>query len=100
MRNMLADEVRLDLVAKSRAKGRAEVGTYYGHYQRLQDWTFALGSVDGRAAALAFDPENPSAGPIYFVLLRWDEGKLIDIRDFRYARYVTEGAEFEVLKTS
>ena len=45
----------------------------------------------------AFDPEDLSAPPIYFVLLRWDGGKLIDIRDFRYARYAAEGAEFVTL---
>jgi RNA polymerase sigma-70 factor, ECF subfamily len=94
MRNMLADEVHLDLVSRTRVKGRAEVSKYYGNYEKLQDWRFALGAVDGRPAALAFDPEDQSAPPIYFVLLRWDGGKLIDIKDFRYARYVTEGAEF------
>jgi len=96
MRNMLADEVRLDLVAKARVKGRAEVSKYYGHYEKLKDWHFVLGAVDGRPAALALDPEHLSAPPIYFVLLRWDGGRLIDIRDFRYARYAAEGAEFVI----
>jgi RNA polymerase sigma-70 factor (ECF subfamily) len=94
VRDMLADEVRLDLVARVRVKGRAEVSNYYGNYARLKDWRFALGAVDGQPAALAFDPEDLAAPPIYFVLLRWDGGKLVDIRDFRYARYATEGAEF------
>jgi RNA polymerase sigma-70 factor (ECF subfamily) len=97
VRDMLADEVRLDLVAKSRVKGRDEVGEYYGHYERLADWRFELGAVDGRLAALAFDPEDLSGPPIYFVLLRWDGSKLIDIRDFRYARYAIEGAEVVTL---
>jgi RNA polymerase sigma-70 factor (ECF subfamily) len=94
LRDMLADEVRLDLVAKARAKGRAEVGMYYGHYEKLKDWRFALGAVEGRPAALAFDPNDLSAPPLYFVLLRWEDGKLIDIRDFRYARYAADGVEF------
>jgi RNA polymerase sigma-70 factor, ECF subfamily len=97
MRNMLADEVRLDLVSRARVRGRAEVSKYYGYYEKLKDWRFTLGAVDGRPAALAFDPEDLSAPPIYFVLLRWDGGKLIDIRDFRYARYAAEGAEFVTL---
>lgn len=94
MRGMLADEVRLDLVAKAQHKGSVEVGTYYGHYNRLEDWRFALGTVDGRLAALAFDPQDLEGPPIYFILLRWEGGKLIAIRDFRYARYITDGAEF------
>jgi RNA polymerase sigma-70 factor (ECF subfamily) len=94
MRDMLADEVRLDLVARARLKGRAEVSTYYGYYEKLMDWRFALGAVEGRPAALALDPQNLGGPPIYFVLLRWDGGRLIFIRDFRYARYVTDGLEF------
>lgn len=94
MRDMLANEVRLDLVARAEISGRAEVGKYYGYYEKLTDWRFALGAVDGRPAALAFDPEDLAGPPIYFVLLRWESGRLAAIRDFRYARYVTEGAEF------
>jgi len=97
VRDMLADEVRLDLVARARVKGRAEVSNYYGNYARLRDWRFALGTVDGHLAALAFDPDDLGGPPIYFVLLRWDGRKLIDIRDFRYARYAVEGAEFATL---
>jgi RNA polymerase sigma-70 factor, ECF subfamily len=94
LRDMLADEVRLDLVARARLKGRAEVSTYYGNYEKLMDWHFTLGAVEGRPAALAFDPQNLAGPPIYFILLRWDGGRLIGIRDFRYARYVTDGLEF------
>ncbi|HEX7914754.1 MAG TPA: RNA polymerase sigma factor, partial [Rudaea sp.] len=97
LRAMLADEVRLDLVAKARLSGRAQVGTYYVQYERIADWRFALGSVDGRLAALAFDPHDPAAAPIYFVLLNWDGDRLVGIRDFRYARYAVEGAEFATL---
>jgi RNA polymerase sigma-70 factor, ECF subfamily len=97
MRNMLADEVRLDLVSRTRVTGRPEVSKYYGYYERLTDWRFALGAVEGRPAALAFDPRNPSSPPMYFVLLRWDDGKLAAIRDFRYARYVVDGAEWALV---
>lgn len=98
LRNMLANEVQLDLVSRSRVSGRAEVSKYYGYYERLTDWRFALGAIEGRPALLAFDSHGaPSAPPIYFVLLRWQDGKLADIRDFRYARYVAESAEWTVL---
>jgi RNA polymerase sigma-70 factor (ECF subfamily) len=97
VRDMLANEVRLELVSRARESGRVEVGRYYGNYEKLKDWRLALGTVEGRPAVLAFDPESLSGRPIYFVLLRWDGGKLIEIRDFRYARYVTEGAEFVIL---
>lgn len=95
---MLANEVHLDLVSRSRVDGRAEVSKYYGYYERLTDWRFSLGTIEGRPAALAFDPNHPGSAPIYFVLLGWQDGKLADIRDFRYARYVTDGAEWMVLE--
>jgi RNA polymerase sigma-70 factor, ECF subfamily len=98
LRSMLANEVNLDLVSRTRVQGRAEVSKYYGYYERLTDWRFALGAVEGRIAALAFDPRAPSSPPVYFVLLRWGDGKLTDIRDFRYARYITDGAEWTIIE--
>ena len=94
IRNMLADEVRLDLVARVRMNGRTEVGTYLHNYSQTTDWRFALGAVEGRPAALVNDPQNESTVPLYFVLLDWNGDKLRNIRDFRYARYAIEGAEF------
>ena len=91
---MLADEVRLDLVARVRMNGRTEVGTYLHNYSQTNDWQFALGAVEGRPAVLVSDPRNESAVPLYFVLLEWNGDKLRNIRDFRYARYAIEGAEF------
>lgn len=92
IRAMLADEVRLDLVARRRMAGRAEVSKYFGNYDGLQDWRLAAGLVDGRSAALVYDLEGASGEPAYFVLLNWNSQGLIDIRDFRYARYAIEGA--------
>jgi RNA polymerase sigma-70 factor, ECF subfamily len=97
VRNMLADDVRLDLVAKLRMSGRGEVGNYFGNYSRMADWRLVPGLVDGRPAALVFDPGDTSGRPTYFVLLEWAGDGLVNIRDFRYARYAIEGAELLVL---
>ena len=53
--------------------------------------------VEGRAAALVCNPDDTAARPTYFVLLKWNADGLIDIRDFRYARYVIESADYVVL---
>jgi RNA polymerase sigma-70 factor (ECF subfamily) len=90
---MLADDVRLDIVARTKLNGRTEVGTYFTNYTRRSDWRFAPGFVDGRPAALVYDPGAPSAGPSYFVLLGWSGDYVLTIRDFRHARYAIEGAE-------
>jgi RNA polymerase sigma-70 factor, ECF subfamily len=97
VRNMLADEVRLDLVAKVRRSGRGEVSNYFRNYSGLQDWHLVPGIVEGRPAALVYHPGDPSGRPLYFVLLRWAGDGLVDIRDFRVARYAIEGAELVVL---
>jgi RNA polymerase sigma-70 factor (ECF subfamily) len=93
IRDMLADEVRLELVNKSRLNGRSEVGRYFHNYDRAADWHFVPALVDRRPALLVRDPADPSGAPAYFVLLQWAGDRLMNIRDFRHARYVTEGAE-------
>jgi RNA polymerase sigma-70 factor (ECF subfamily) len=97
IRNMLADEVRLELVNKTRLNGRAEVGKYFSNYALVHDWLLVPGFVDRRPAILVRNPGNASAAPTYFVLLDWAGDRLIRIIDFRNARYATEGAEILML---
>jgi RNA polymerase sigma-70 factor (ECF subfamily) len=93
IRDMLADEVRLDLVAKLQRKGRTEVATYFDNYARLEDWHFVPGLMDGRPAVLVRNPSDPAGKVGYFILLQWEGDRVANIRDFRFARYATEGAE-------
>jgi RNA polymerase sigma-70 factor, ECF subfamily len=95
IRDMIADDVRLDLVNKTRISGKAEVSRYFGNYSKVHDWHLVPGMVEGRPAILVFDPGAPSK-PKYFMLLRWDGGKIAGIRDFRHASYVADGVEFSV----
>ena len=92
VRAMLADEVRLDLVARTTRRGRGEVGEYFHQYARQPDWWFALGSVEHRPAILVYDAQSAAVRPVYVVLLRWDDGHVAYIRDYRYARYVMQDA--------
>ena len=94
IRAMIADDVRLDLVSKTRLHGKAEVSRYFGNYSKAGDWHLVPGLVEGRPAILVFDPNEPGAGPKYFMLLQWSVDKVADIRDFRHAPYVIDGAEY------
>jgi RNA polymerase sigma-70 factor, ECF subfamily len=94
IRAMIADDVRLDLVNKTRMNGKAEVSKYFGNYSKVNDWHLVPGLVEGRPAILVFDPNEPGAGPKYFMLLQWSVDKVADIRDFRHAPYVIDGAEY------
>jgi RNA polymerase sigma-70 factor, ECF subfamily len=94
IRAMISDDVRLDLVSKTRLNGKAEVSRYFGNYAGVSDWHLVPGMVEGHPAILVFDPNAPDAGPKYFMLLDWSAGKVAAIRDFRYAAYIIDGAEY------
>ena len=96
---MLADDARLELVNRLRMNGREEVGQYYHRYaQAPTAWRCQPGFVDGRAAILMSDPNDPKGAPAYFVLLEWRDDRIAGIRDFIFARYAIEGAEVVVLE--
>lgn len=93
VRNMLADEVALELVSRIRMTGRKEVSRYFGNYAGVNDWQMTPGQVDGRPALLVLNPAQPEAPPSYFVTVEWEGDNVVRIRDFRHARYVAESAE-------
>lgn len=91
IRDMLADDVRLELVNLRRLRGK-EVATYFGNYARVGDWHVMPGLIEGRPVVLVREGDDASAPPSYFIMLEWSGGKIVNIRDFRYARYAVEGA--------
>ena len=94
IRAMIADDVRLDLVNKTRMSGKAEVSRYFGNYSKVADWHLVPGLVEAHPAILVFDPNQPGSEPKYFMLLQWSADKVATIRDFRHARYIIDGAEY------
>jgi RNA polymerase sigma-70 factor, ECF subfamily len=97
VRAMLADDVKLDLVAKLRKRGKSEVGAYYAAYAAAQRWAYAAGVVDGRAAMLVYDREISLETPAYFVALDFDGDRVISIHDFLFARYAMDGVDLSLL---
>ena len=97
IRAMIADDVRLELVNRTRMRGKVEVSRYFGNYSAAGDWRLVPGLVEGRPAILVFDSASPADGPPkYFMLLNWAGDKVATIRDFRYATYIVDGAEYRV----
>ena len=94
IRAMISDDVQLDLVSRTRLRGKAEVSRYFGNYSKVSDWHLVPGLVEGRPAILVFDPNEQDPKPKYFMLLDWTAGKVANIRDFRHAPYVLDGAEY------
>jgi RNA polymerase sigma-70 factor, ECF subfamily len=94
VRRMLADDVKLDLVERFSARGKDQVGMYYGRYAAAADqWAYAAGIVDGRPAMLVFDRTLGLDRPAYFVALTFEGERVAAIHDFLFARYALEGVE-------
>ena len=97
VRALIAEDVQLEVVNRTRMRGKAEVSTYFGNYSRMQDWALSLGFVDGRPAILIRDPQASDAVVRGFMLLEWLDDKVSHIRDFRYASYVIADADIRTL---
>jgi len=97
VRAMLAEEVRLDLVAKLRRQGKSEVGEYYTAYAAARQWAYAAGIVDGRPAMVVYDRNVSLETPAYCVALEFVGGRVVSVHDFLYARYAMEGVELSLL---
>jgi RNA polymerase sigma-70 factor (ECF subfamily) len=54
--------------------------------------------LEGRPAMLVRDPGDPAETPGYFILLQWTGERVVNIRDFRFARYATDGAELIAMR--
>jgi RNA polymerase sigma-70 factor (ECF subfamily) len=92
LRSMLAEDVRLELVGMTQKSGAADVGNYFSNYARLEGMRLEAGVVDGRPALLA--REHPDGRPVYCLFVRFRDERIQFIRDYRYARYVFEEAQW------
>jgi RNA polymerase sigma-70 factor (ECF subfamily) len=97
VRAMLADDVKLDLVAKLRKQGKSEVGEYYTAYAAAKQWAYAAGIVDGRPAMVVYDRNVSLETPAYFVTLDFVDDRVVSVHDFLYARYAMDGIELSLL---
>jgi RNA polymerase sigma-70 factor (ECF subfamily) len=97
LRELLARDVRLDVVGMAQSRGANQVGKYFHRYGGINDWSLRVGSVEGQPAVLVFNAQEPSGAPSYFMLIDWLNGEVARIRDYRYSRYVMVDAEFTVL---
>lgn len=97
VRELLAEDVRLDLVARLQRRGKGEVGEYLGRYAAAVQWAYAAAVVDGRAGMLVYDRAVSLDTPAYFVVLAFDGGRVVSIRDFLFAPYALEGTEIHLL---
>jgi len=92
LRDLLSEEVRLDLVGRAQIAGRKGVSAYFGRYERNTACRLVLGCAEDRIVLLASDPAI-SSGAAYAIILGWEGDRLATMRDFRYATYAMEAME-------
>jgi RNA polymerase sigma-70 factor (ECF subfamily) len=92
LRDLLAEDARLDLVSRTERRGRA-VGEYFARYADLRDFRVVPGRLEeptGERPALGIHSPRASEAPSYLVLLGWRGEQVALIRDFRYVPYIAD----------
>jgi RNA polymerase sigma factor (sigma-70 family) len=93
IRAMLADDVKLELVNRLKWQGRDRIVPYFTRYAEETKWRFSFGAVEGRPAMLVFE-SGAMEKPAYFVLVDWRNDQISAIRDFLFAPYALESADW------
>jgi RNA polymerase sigma-70 factor (ECF subfamily) len=93
VRALVGDDCKLDLVSKNRRRGK-EVRMYFGNYEKA-DVSVRVVRLEGELVLAAYVAKSET--PAYFILLEWENGRVANIRDFRYVPYIAREADFEVL---
>jgi RNA polymerase sigma-70 factor (ECF subfamily) len=95
LRSLLANDVRLQQSTHAPRNGAADVGLFFTIYSQLDGTRLVPTWIEGREALAVFlDPK--SERPDYVMLVEWRDDRISFIRDYRYVRYLMEGAGFEL----
>ena len=92
LRALLADDVRLHQSTYPVRTGAADVGMFFTIYAKFEGVRLAPAWVEGREVIAVFE-DSAGVEPSYFMWLEWRDGHISFIRDYRYARYILDGAE-------
>lgn len=97
IRAMLAEDVKLELVNRLQWEGRDKIVPYFTRYAQETKWRFSFGAVEGRPAMLVFE-SGAMERPAHFVLVDWRNDQISAIRDFLFAPYALESADWARLR--
>lgn len=95
LRALLADDVRLNQASYAPREGSADVGRFFTIYAGFdQPVRLQPAWLEGREALAVF--ADQASEPAYFMWIEWKDGRIAFIHDYRYARYVLDGAELQL----
>jgi RNA polymerase sigma-70 factor (ECF subfamily) len=90
VRDMLIDDVKLEVLDATSRKGRKEVGVYFTRYANMQGWEVVPAVLDGREG-VAILPRG------HFVELTTQGDRIAMIRDFFHIPYLTAECQPKIL---
>jgi RNA polymerase sigma factor (sigma-70 family) len=99
VRAILVDDVRLNLVSRTKGVGRGQLDRYFSNYETLDDWHLVPGWSEGREV-LAVLPDRRDSRPTYFIELNLAGDRVAAIRDFRFVTYIAREAEITLAPTA
>ncbi|MGA2056720.1 MAG: sigma-70 family RNA polymerase sigma factor [Bradyrhizobium sp.] len=99
LRALLADDVRLHQSTYPVRVGAADVGMFFTIYAKFEGLKLAPAWVEGREVIAVFE-NSADPKPSYFMWVEWRDGRISFIRDYRYARYIVNGAELTLAADS
>jgi RNA polymerase sigma-70 factor (ECF subfamily) len=91
VRAMLAEDVRLDVIDRLSRRGRGEVSSYFGHYDRLTDWTAEPRLLDGREVLAV--SRHGTISHVVAITLAAD--RVTAIRDYFHVPYLLVDARLD-----
>lgn len=92
LRELLADDVKLNQSSYPLRVGRADVSMFFTIYARSDDVWLAPARLEGREVIAVFE-DRADPKPSYMMWLEWRDGRISFIRDYRHVRYVAIDAE-------
>jgi RNA polymerase sigma factor (sigma-70 family) len=96
LREMLVDDVKLELASRFKFAGRDAVGNYFSNYHQITGWQVVPANLGGREVLAVFNNPGDSR-PGYFVQLTFSNERVSAIRDFRYVPYIAREANIELI---
>ena len=92
LRALLAEDVHLTQTTHADRRGRAEVGLFFTIYAETPAFHLVPAWLEDREVIAVFERAD-DAQPVYLMEVGWREAQIARIRDFRYARYILDGAD-------
>ena len=98
LRQLLADDVRLNQSMLPTRRGSADVGMFFSIYESYPTVVLRPALLEGKDVLAVYEPAEAQA-PSYFMWLEWRDSQISYVRDYRYVRYVVDDAEFEFVNS-